>query len=168
LRARAAEQGKRNDGSYACDDGCRRNGISKHKAPRYTAGLVLSSEEIHGARNRLERNFRCAAHFLRFDFKETGEFKAEEAGNDVIRKIFSRIVVSEDGIIERLPGKSHLVLSACELFLELHHILIRFEIRISFRQRKQPAESVTQCALGGAQFFHGLCVGWIGFGGIKV
>ena len=94
---REAERGETDDCRNSENDQDRRNDVGHDQAPRRAARLVLGGEEIH-----LERNSRRLAHFLGFNFKETGELEAEEAGDHVVREIFHRIIVSEDRVIEGL------------------------------------------------------------------
>ena len=64
--------------------------------------------------------------------------------DDVIREALRRGVVDLYRVVERLACKRNFVLGAGQFFLELHHVFIRLEIGISFRQGEQPAKRSRQ------------------------
>jgi len=115
-----------------------------------------------------ERDFRNLALLLRLDVEEACQLKAVHPGDDAVGEIFGFVVIGENRIIEGLARECHLVFGARELFLELHHILIRFQIRISFRKGKKTSERAAKQALGRTEFLYGIGVGRIRLGSLEI
>lgn len=62
--------------------------------------------------------------------------------------IDQRVIVPHRAIIEP-PRKGNLILGFAELGLQLQKLLIGFQVRIGFGQRKQARQSLTDRAFGG-------------------
>ncbi|OPZ08268.1 MAG: hypothetical protein BWZ07_03185 [Alphaproteobacteria bacterium ADurb.BinA280] len=67
-----------------------------------------------------------------------------------------------DRIVVGLTCKGHLVFGGCQLLAELHHVLVRLQVRIGFGQRKQAAQGLAQRILGTRQLLHCLRIARVG------
>ena len=159
------QKGAGGDGSNASDNQDRRDDIDDDQPARGAPGAVLRVEEIHALSG--ERDVRNLALLFGLDLKEASQLKAEHPGDDVVGKVFGLVIIGEHSIIEGLTRKGDLILGTRELLLELHHILIRFQIRISFREGKKTSERASKQPLGRTEFHYRIAVGWICFGGFE-
>lgn len=130
---------------------------------------MTSRDDTLRGRRRLcrEIDIRHTPHFGRLDFQEAGSLEIEHAGDDVVREVLDLVVVVENGVIKCLPGERHLVFGRGELFLELHHVLVCFQVRIGFGEGKESAKGRSQRPLGLAEFPDRRGVGGIRLGCIE-
>ena len=136
--------------------------------------MVGESADVAGAFTCLtgawsgERDVRNFALLFRLDIQEACQFEAECAGDDVVGEILGFVVVGENRIVKGLARECHLVFGTRQFLLQLHHVLIRLQIRISFREGKKTSERAAKEALGRTEFLYRIGVGRVRFGSLEI
>lgn len=98
--------------------------------------------------------------------EELGGEEAEHAGENDVRENFAGGIIELDAVVVGLAGEGDFVLGRRQLFGELEHVLVRFEIRILLGDDHEAAERAAEAGFGGEEAFHGVGVGGIGRDGL--
>ena len=117
----------------------------------------------------LERDFRCGLNLSAvFKFQQAGVVAVAKAtGEQYWGEGLLVGVVGGHGIVKGLAGKGYFILGSGQLFRDLHHVLIGFEIRIGFHHYIEAAHRLSQDALGFGQSAHSYSRAGRGGGGLQ-
>lgn len=105
----------------------------------------------------------CGTALLRrLDLQQLRRREHEHAGDDAVGEHLARVVVVHHRVVERLARERDLVLGRGQLFGELHHVLVRLQVRISLGNCEQPAQRAVELRFGTGELLHGSRVARIG------
>src|SRR5690606_31923043 len=107
-----------------------------------------SKKFISGSyRPRSEGDARSLAVPRVLDLEQGRRLEAEHARDEVGREGLALVVVGHDGVVEVLARVRDLVLGGGQLLGELHHVLVRLQVRVRLLQGEQPAQGLGQHVL---------------------